>query len=292
MPKSFLRGLRSRAFTLIELLVVIAIIAILIGLLLPAVQKVRDAAARMQSSNNLKQMSLALHTANDANNKIPPSYGYFPGQNDGTGNGGNWGIYPARRGSSHYHILPYIEQENLWKAIGGDSWNNSGRIVKTFMSPADAKAGNPVGGDGRPLTTYASNQFTLGGNGSVGGLNDDWNQSSPGALQSIMPDGTSNTLIWVERFANCGGCDGQWGESNNGQCSNDFQGAFIRRVNLPQLNPSPSTCDTARPHGHSSGGLLVGLGDGSVRSVSGAISQTTWTAALLPNDGTVLGSNW
>src|SRR5262245_25739991 len=116
MAMTHLRSLLRRwrvGFTLIELLVVIAIIAILIGLLLPAVQKVREAAARMQCQNNLKQLGIAAHTYNDAKGKFPPavqmSYAQWGNWDlDSTATqpfGPNWAIF----------ILPYIEQDNLFK---------------------------------------------------------------------------------------------------------------------------------------------------------------------------------
>jgi prepilin-type N-terminal cleavage/methylation domain-containing protein len=101
--------LRRPGFTLIELLVVIAIIAILIGLLVPAVQKVREAAARVQNSNNLKQLGLAFHSFNDVYKRLPPSAGWVPSASATNMPRG------GAVGSAHFHLLPYIEQGNLYK---------------------------------------------------------------------------------------------------------------------------------------------------------------------------------
>src|SRR5260370_9329970 len=114
--RSHLRRWQSRGFNLIELLVVIAIIAVLIGLLLPAVQKVREAANRMKCSNNLKQYGLACHMFNDSYNYLPPGGKHLP---DGIDNvsppgtppqGDNWA---ADKGTWHAFILPFVEQDHL-----------------------------------------------------------------------------------------------------------------------------------------------------------------------------------
>jgi prepilin-type N-terminal cleavage/methylation domain-containing protein/prepilin-type processing-associated H-X9-DG protein len=124
---------RGSGFTLIELLVVIAIIAILIGLLLPAVQKVREAARRMQCSNNLKQIGLALHTYHDVNGKFPP--GGLLGQGPYTDQGPANGDWQSEQGSWIVYILPHIEQDNMYKLINprpdsvynsvGNGWNGT-----------------------------------------------------------------------------------------------------------------------------------------------------------------------
>src|SRR5262245_31358923 len=129
---------RRRGFTLIELLVVIAIIAVLIGLLLPAVQKVREAAARMKCSNNLKQLGLAVHNFASANDGSMP-YSWYPNGQNGT--------WTMAAGSVFYALLPYIEQDNLYRGTAGNTpqqnfANAASTVVPGFICPSDGTSVN------------------------------------------------------------------------------------------------------------------------------------------------------
>jgi prepilin-type N-terminal cleavage/methylation domain-containing protein/prepilin-type processing-associated H-X9-DG protein len=128
-------------FTLIELLVVIAIIAILIGLLLPAVQKVREAAARSKCTNNLKQIAVAVHSFHDANNRLP--YNHDPNVYGYDDNGRSWSWLAL--------ILPYIEQGPLYNAAGSNG---------SLATAGAVGAGLPAGTPPAPATTFAQHQTT------------------------------------------------------------------------------------------------------------------------------------
>ena len=198
--------MRSRnAFTLIELLVVIAIIAVLIGLLLPAVQKVRETASRMKCGNNLKQIGLALHGYNDTE-------GHFPGARD---------PYPLAF-SAHAHLLPFIEQQNVYQLIDFTGANGATSTYKgvnaapaviavaTFSCPSDL--GSVPGGNGATagVTFGGTNYVCCVGTGasSSGVINGDYVTGngvfllSPGGPVKMTDieagDGTSNTAAFSE----------------------------------------------------------------------------------------------
>jgi len=200
---------RRHGFTLIELLVVIAIIAVLIGLLLPAVQKVREAAARAKSQNNLKQMALAVHNYNDAyQGKLPPL------TDVGTGAPNGWGY-----NSLFFNILPYVEQDNVYRVFQkadpttyarntGTPLGAARTIIPVFLSPADSTASNGTtmviasmtAVTGAPTnTTLANAEFattSYAANGLVF-------KSNTGGLPRTFQDGTSNTIMFAERYQVC-----------------------------------------------------------------------------------------
>ncbi len=232
MPR--LRLLRLwRGFTLVELLVVIAIIAILIGLLLPAVQKVRQAAARMQSGNNLKQIVLATHNAHDTYGRYPPTLGAYPN----TTNGISWSApyIPSKFGTGMYFLLPFLEQQNVYVSpeISGNGthqsnswWIDFGGTIKTFQAPGDPSM--PASGTtwstggqglGRGATSYALNWHVY-----RGGWGEDWQVGGVNKVSSIT-DGTSNTIYVAERYCICGpgnesGGNNAWSSNGSGQVLN------------------------------------------------------------------------
>lgn len=311
----FLRSQKVRGFTLIELLVVIAIIAILVGLLLPAVQKVREAAARTESQNNLKQMLTAVHDYASARQNAIPII-----------RGGNFAPAGQANGRLSFfaRILPDMEQQNIFKRFndagvqsgygadrydshhGGGDWNNF-RLplrrlldVKTFRAPADPTW---IPNDGR--SSYAVSS------GGVSRHQHGWRQSAT-ITQVTNADGGSNTIWLFERYARSGGVHPVNGTNNHrldnlwwaewnctaavgpGDHAETIAGLgfVVAPVGIRGNSRENDSPNRWLPSAFSAGGLQVGLGDGSVRNISPGISAVTFTNAMQFDDGNVLGSDW
>ncbi len=314
---------RSRsAFTLIELLVVIAIIAILIGLLLPAVQKVREAAARAQCQNNLKQLGLAVHNYNDA-------YGKFPQARD----------FPFPESFSiHARLLSFLEQDNVFRTINfAIPWSDPSNAVaaaarvKVFLCPSDYMSSVPPNwapnnyraNEGTSIVFAYGPSDTAGVNANMPPPNGPFDMNEPHSIAYIS-DGTSNTAAFSEHItgdfnpsvptlnadtfepgthpttadqamADCLGATTQ-GYSNVGapwlygyHSTTSYWHAFppgFRSCMYPPLRIS-----TTANSGHTQG-VNVALCDGSVRFVTYGISLYTWRALGTCNGGEVLGSDW
>ena len=255
-------------FTMIELLLILGILVFLLGFLVPAVQRVRSAASRTQSLNNLKQLALAMHSINDVYNKLPPVVGSFPVKNE-------------KAGTLFFHLLPFIEQNNVYQQAKGDVNNNAtyGMIIPTFLNPMDKSAPPDNRYKGWLATTsYATNWMVFG-----------HTEGGTAAIPRSFPDGTSNTIVYVERYQMCNGNPCGWGYSTLYTWAPMY--AFYSKAKF-QNAPTQEQCDPTLPQSTDSAGIQVAMGDGSVRLVSERISSETWYNATDPADGNPLGQDW
>jgi prepilin-type N-terminal cleavage/methylation domain-containing protein len=294
----FFLSKRWRGFTLIELLVVIAIIAILIGLLLPAVQKVREAAARMSCSNNLKQIGIGLHNYHSSFEKFPPM-----GRCGAPGP--NWCADPYEKGNLWIYLLPYIEQDNVYKLSPGPSprapsiddpntaaLSLASKTIKTYLCPSDGtNQPAPTWTNGWVVANYVANHdaFHIDNIGWMSNWHDP-SQSYSGRLSATYKDGTTNTLGVTEAYARCGSTGTLWAhEPVNPDWHAMFNDWQARGVNSKfQIQPTQSQCDAHRPQSIHSGGILCMMMDGSVRLVSNSVDPNNWAAALTPAGGETL----
>lgn len=313
-------------FTLIELLVVIAIIAVLIALLLPAVQKVREAAARTQCSNRLRQLGIATQNSNDTVGFLPPALGWYPSTGPAASSG--WG-------ELFLHVMPYLEQGNLYRSAAATGANPFGdnpganqtyyssaagfmtptfiglRSIPDFNCPSDPSVPNgpyidvlfnlPWG-----TSSYAGNFLVFARLDSSYSI---LNYQGSNRIPASISDGVSNTILFAERYAVCvstalslpRACLWDWWEAGDIFPGHDYypfialptlDGDNLGPQSIFQVQPSPGKCDASRASTAHTGGMQVCLVDGSVRTLSAGMSGTTWWAACTPAGGEVLGADW
>jgi prepilin-type N-terminal cleavage/methylation domain-containing protein/prepilin-type processing-associated H-X9-DG protein len=284
-----------RGFTLIELLVVIAIIAILIGLLLPAVQKVREAAARLKCKNNMKQIGLALHSYHDRTERLPPGYASGVGANGDTGPGWGWAA----------HILPDVEQDNLFRQI-----NLSVQItapahaaprtqaLKVFLCPSDIELGTFAVTNTSVSVAHANYVGVFGtnemeDNPSAG--NGTFFRNSRVRFGDIT-DGLSNTYVVGERSSDI--ALATWTGAIPGALvplrrdPTEQEPHFLLVLGRGDHAPNSPDSHIDDFYSRHSQGLNCLFGDGSVHSVSNSVNLNVWYAIQTRNGGEVAALNF
>ncbi len=282
--------MKRKGFTLVELLVVIAIIGILIGMLLPAVQQVRDAARRTDSANRLRQLALAVHNMESSFQELPPSIttvtndkGYI-------------------RGSVFLQLLPYLEQQNLLELTidTGDYYGVYREKVGFFRNPCDITEGAPGFINHTPwgeygLIGYAANYQALG---KIRPNDRDVHR------MASLADGTSNTLLFAEKYMSCRNADfysnndywyyniWAYGEEYWYEWNPVFAAYITGPESMFQVRPTEgneeATCNPLLASSPRSSGILVSKGDGSSTMLRATIEPEVWWALCTPNGGEVV----
>jgi len=260
---------RRSGFTLIELLVVIAIIAVLIGLLLPAIQSVRQAAARTQSMNNLKQLGLAINNLiGTTNGKVPPSYGVYGG---------------TASYSLFYNLLPYVEQSNVQNTSNYTYSTSSAPALKLLEAPLDVS--NPGGGG---LSSYASNASLFGG--ALGASNP---MTSVNLVSLYNGKGSTNLLMFAERYASF---NSVWSSPNTCVFGANPGSTIQFNVTPATANSSQGTGTTGAAYvqAFSAAGCGASMADGSVRNINstGLNPTSNFVWACTPQTTALPSSDW
>jgi hypothetical protein len=287
MPKHVFRKKR-RGFNAIELVVVVLVVFMVIGVFLVFLRSMRNVRGGdgNRSINSLKQLSLSANNFNCTHKKLPPAYDQFKQM-----------TFPV---SVHVHLLPFLEGDKLYQTIlATRGQRGTDEVVWIYFSTTDSTVSNRAG-----VQNFAANLRVFSDKGVATPF--DGNMAplglvEPGtaSLPKTCEDGTSNTILFSMKFAECGDGGSRYAAPPNSPFAAFFgQNAAQARANATDRNVTfqiwPSDCHTSPLMAQSpmKEGIYVSMADGSVRFINATVSPRTWNQLVQPNDGMAVGPDW